>query len=162
MFSEMMPLLKQRVLMMTISRVDDEVILVNVIPRKRDNDADENPALMLPLSFRGRPEELDRELPTQLTAFTESLIQMGSNLADLKVQHAAAVKAVEAENRKRLDEKKKTSAKTGATDKPNADVEQKGKPVFGGKAASGPPMAANLFDQVESDSPDRTGATVTA
>src|SRR5215469_13862562 len=63
-------------------------------------------------------------------AFTESLIQMGSNLDDLRVQHAAAVKAVEAENRKRLDEKKKPSAKAGATDKPNADVEQKGKPVF--------------------------------
>jgi hypothetical protein len=38
MFAELMPLLKQRVLILTISRVDDELILVNVIPKKLDKD----------------------------------------------------------------------------------------------------------------------------
>ncbi len=151
MFTEMMPLLKQRVLLLTISRVDDELILVNVIPRKREGEEDENPALTLPLSFRGKPEELDRELPAQLAAFRETLTQTGSNLDDLKAQHAAAVKAVEAENRRRLDEKKKTGAK-GAPGRPNAEAQDKNeKPAFGGKAASVPATPANLFDQLASD-----------
>jgi PRTRC genetic system protein E len=162
MFAEMMPLLKQRALMLTISRVDDEVILVNVIPRKRDSDADENPALTLPLSFRGRPEELDREMPTQLAAFTESVIQTGSNLDDLKAQHVAAIRAVESENRKRVDEKRKAGTK-GAPDKPNADGEHKdAKPLFGSKASSEPTTPANLFDQIEPDRESSTSAPVTA
>src|ERR1043166_3309262 len=86
MFAELMPLLKQRVLMLTISRVDDELILVNVIPTKLDKEHDENSALTLPLSFTGKPEELDQELPGQLAAYTESVIKTGSNLEDLKTQ----------------------------------------------------------------------------
>jgi PRTRC genetic system protein E len=146
-----MPLLKQRVLILTISRVDDQSILVNVIPKKRDNEADENSALTQPLSFTGKPEELDREFPGQLAAFTESLLKTGSNLEDLKGQHAAAIKAVEAENRKRLDEKKKAGGKSApAAEKKDAAAEfRDGKPVFGSKPASGPTAPASLFDDVE-------------
>jgi PRTRC genetic system protein E len=66
MFTELMPLLKQRVLVLTISRVDDALICVSVIPKKRDTATDDNSALTMPLSFTGRPDELDRELPAQL------------------------------------------------------------------------------------------------
>jgi hypothetical protein len=48
MFTELMPLLKQRILVLTISRVDDELICVTVIPKKRDDIADENTALTIP------------------------------------------------------------------------------------------------------------------
>jgi PRTRC genetic system protein E len=154
MFTELMPLLRQRVLMLTISRVDDELILVNVIPKKRDNESDENTALTLPLSFRGKPEELDRELPAQLAAYTESVIQTGSNLDDVKAQHAAAVKAVEAENRKRLDEKKKAGGKSvPPPEKRDGAAEfRDGKPVFGSKATSASAAPASLFDQSEAGS----------
>jgi len=151
MFTELMPLLKQRVLMLTISRVDDELILVNVIPKKLDKDHDENSALTLPLSFTGKPEELDQELPGQLAAYTESVIKTGSNLDDLKTQHAAAIKAVEVENRKRLDEKRRVNGKSApVSEKPDPGAEFKaGKPVFGTKNSTGQAASASLFDNVE-------------
>jgi hypothetical protein len=90
-------------------------------------------------------------LSAQLAAFTESVIRTGSNLEDVKAQHAAAIKAVEAENRKRLDEKKKASGKSAqSAEKKDAAAEfRDGKPVFGSKPASGPTAPASLFDHVE-------------
>lgn len=150
MFTELMPLLKQRVVVMTISRVDHELICVSVIPKKRDETTDEDPALSIPLSFTGRPEELDRELPSQLAGFTESVIKTGSNLEELKAQHAAAVKAVDAENRKKLDEKRRVGKSAPPSEKPSAGPELKdGRPVFGSKPSSEPASTASLFDAVE-------------
>jgi len=52
-FTELMPLLKQRVVMITISDVGEGLLRVNVIPRKLDGSADENGALTVPLSITG-------------------------------------------------------------------------------------------------------------
>ena len=132
-----MPLLKQRVVMITISDVGEGLLRVNVIPRKLEGSADENGALTVPLSITGKAEELDRELPGQLTSFTESVTKTGSNIDELKTQHAAAIKAVEAENKKKIDDKKKgngskTASTPPATPAPTADFKD-GKPVFGSK-----------------------------
>jgi hypothetical protein len=49
-----------------------------------------------------------------------AVLKTGSNLEELKTQHAAAVKAAEAENRKKLDDKRKpNSSKTAAVAPPN-------------------------------------------
>src|SRR3984893_17764735 len=108
-FTELMPLLRQRAVMITISDVGQGLLRVNIIPRKLvvDGSSDGNTALTTPLSITGKAEELDRELPGQLATFTESIARTGSNLDELKTQHAAAVKALEAENKKKLDDKKK-------------------------------------------------------
>jgi PRTRC genetic system protein E len=153
-FTELMPLLKQRVLVLTISRVDDENICVSVIPKKRENVADENVALTIPLALTGKPEELDRDLPAQLSGFADSVIKTGSNLEQLKAEHAAAVKAVDAENRKRLDEKKKINGKTvPPAEKPPSGPEFKdGKPVFGSRPSPEVERTPGLFDGVEKTS----------
>ena len=150
-FTELMPLLRQRAVMITISDVGQGLLRVNIIPRKLvvDGSSDENTALTTPLSITGKAEELDRELPGQLATFTESIARTGSNLDELKTQHAAAVKALEAENKKKLDDKKKgNGSKTASTPpNPNPPTEFKdGKPVFGSKTA--PPTSENrsLFD----------------
>ena len=150
-FTELMPLLRQRAVMITISDVGQGLLRVNIIPRKLvvDGSSDENTALTTPLSITGKAEELDRELPGQLATFTESIARTGSNLDELKTQHAAAVKALEAENKKKLDDKKKVNgSKTASTPpNPNPPTEFKdGKPVFGSKTA--PPTGENrsLFD----------------
>jgi PRTRC genetic system protein E len=105
-----MPLLRQRAVMITISDVGEGLLRVNIIPRKLVEDgSDENMALTTPLSITGKAEELDRELPGQLATFTESIAKTGSNLEELRTQHAAAVKALEAENKKKLDDKKKVN-----------------------------------------------------
>ena len=64
MFTELMPLLKQRVVMITISDVGEGLLRVNVIPRRLEGSADENGTLTAPLSITaGKADELDRELP---------------------------------------------------------------------------------------------------
>ena len=149
MFTELLPLLKQRVLMITVSDVGDGLLRVNVIPRKLDADSDQSQALTTPLSITGSAEELDRELPGQLLSFTESVVKTGSNLEELKTQHAAAVKAIDAENKKRLDEKKKGSgSKTqSAPPAPTVTSEFKdGKPLFGSKPAPAANECRSLFD----------------
>jgi PRTRC genetic system protein E len=91
-FTELVPLLKQRVVMITVSDVGDGVLRVNVIPRKVNAESDQNQALTTPLSITGSAEELERELPGQLATFTDSVVKTGSNLEELRTQHAAAVK----------------------------------------------------------------------
>jgi PRTRC genetic system protein E len=141
--------LKQRLVMITVSDVGDGLLRVNVIPRKLDADSDQNQALTTPLSITGSAEELDRKLPGQLASFTESVTKTGSNLEELRTQHAAAVKAVEADNKKKLDEKKKGSgAKTAcASPTPSATPRFKdGKPVFGSKPTPAASECRSLFD----------------
>ena len=151
MFTELMPLLRQRAVMITISDVGQGLLRVNIIPRKLvvDGSSDENTALTTPLSITGKAEELDRELPGQLATFTESIARTGSNLDELKTQHAAAVKALEAENKKKLDDKKKVNGSKTATTPPtpNPAAEFKdGKPVFGSKATPPTGESRSLFD----------------
>jgi PRTRC genetic system protein E len=148
-FTELMPLLKQRAVMITISDLGEGLLRVNIIPRKIEGGSEDNAALTTPLSITGKAEELDRELPGQLTSFTESIAKTGSNLEELKTQHSAAVKAMEAENKKKLDDKKKANgSKTVSTPpKPSPPAEFKdGKPVFGSKATPPTGESRSLFD----------------
>ena len=150
MFTELMPLLKQRVVMITIADLGEGLLRVHVIPRKLDGSSDENGALTAPLSITGKADELDRELPGQLASFTESVMKTGSNLDELKIQHAAAVKAVEAENKKKIDDKKKGNGTKTASAPPPAPAPtaefKDGKPVFGTKASQVPLENGSLFD----------------
>jgi PRTRC genetic system protein E len=149
-FTELMPLLKQRVVMITVSDIGAGLLMVNVIPRKLDGSSDENGALTAPLSITGNADELDRELPGQLASFTESVTKTGSNLDELKTQHAAAIKAVEAENKKKIDEKKKGNGSKPANSPapataPTAEFKD-GKPVFGSKTPQTSVENRSLFD----------------
>jgi len=148
-FTELLPLLKQRVLMITVSDIGNGMLRVNIIPRKLDADSDQNQALTTPLSITASADELDRELPAQLASFTESVVETGSNLEELRTQHAAAVKAVEAENKKRLEEKKKASG-TKTPGAPPASTKtpemEDGRLIFGSKPAPVAGECRNLFD----------------
>jgi PRTRC genetic system protein E len=165
-FTELKPLLKQRVVMITVSDIGEGLLRVNIIPRKLpDAGSEDNTALTTPLTVTGKAEELDRDLPGQLASFTESIAKSGSNLEEVKTQHTAAIKAVEAENKKRLDEKKKpagskTASATPAKATPAAEFKD-GKPVFGSK----PPAtltgeSRNLFDSGGSET-ETNGAAAT-
>lgn len=70
-------------------------------------------------------------------------------MEELKTQHAAALKAVEAENRKKLDEKRKANGSkvpNGPPPDSNRAAEYKdGRPVFGSKPAAGP-ATVGLFE----------------
>ncbi len=90
MFVELMPLLKQRTLLITVARVEEKV-KVNVIPAKV-NDG-EGHALTTPLSFTGSAEELDAELGRHLASYVDSHLALGSTLAEAKAEMDAAAKA---------------------------------------------------------------------
>ena len=97
MFIELLPILRNRPLMLTLALVDANAIRVNVIPKRlKDGDSGDD-ALTTPLTVTGTPDELDREFASQLVGFTGAFVKLGSNLAELEVAHATAVKAVEAE-----------------------------------------------------------------
>ena len=90
MFVELMPLLKQRTLLITVARIDEK-LKVNVLPAKAKEAEDE--ALTTPLSYTGSPEELDRELGQHLASYVDSHLALGSTLAEAKVEMDAAAKA---------------------------------------------------------------------
>ena len=94
MFQELMPLLAQRILLLTLSRVSDEQISVNIIPKPLKSDQpDDGCALTTPLRGTGTPKELDDQLPPQLADFVETHLGLSSTLKNAKEQMEAAAKA---------------------------------------------------------------------
>jgi PRTRC genetic system protein E len=89
-FVELMPLLKQRTLLITVARIEEK-LKVNVIPVKAREGEDE--ALTTPLSYTGLAEELDRELGQHLASYVDSHLALGNTLAEAKAEMDAAAKA---------------------------------------------------------------------
>ena len=147
MFAELLPILRNRPVMLTLALVGDNAIRVNVIPKRlKDSDSGDD-ALTTPLTVTGAADELDREFAGQLVGFTDAFVKLGSNLAEIEAAHATAVKAVEAEKKKEIENKRK-----GSTSKPSSTttetkpgpVVKDGKPVFGTK--TGTAETPSLFD----------------
>ena len=151
MFVELLPILKNRPVMITVAWVNDQAICINVIPKRlKDGDSGDD-ALTTPLTITGTPEELDREFAAQLVGFTGSFVKLGSNLSEIEAAHATAVKAVEAERKKDLENKRKGSNSKAAPPtsvaKPGPELKD-GRPVFGSKSATAT-EGPSLFDSHE-------------
>jgi PRTRC genetic system protein E len=118
MFKELGPLLRQRTVVMILTRLEDDTIRVNVIPRKLNES--ENDALTTPLSVAGTAEELDAQLPSALVQFVGAHLELKNTLETAKEQIAAAAKTAKAEARS------KTTAKTATVGaEPAATVTKK-------------------------------------
>ncbi len=140
MFAELASLLADRTLVLTVSAAPGGTIRLNIIPKSlKENDTAEK-ALTTPLSITGTAAELDRELPAQLASYTQTVLETSSTLRQVREAHQAAVKELEAENKKALDAKRKTSA-AKPTSKPEDKEDQK--PTETKPAAAAP---ASLFD----------------
>jgi len=117
MFKELGPLLRQRTVVMILTRFEDNTIRVNVIPRKLNES--ENDALTTPLSVAGTAENLDAELSSALVQCVGAHLELRNTLDSAKEQMAAA-KTAKAEARS------KTSSKTAtAGAEPAASVTKK-------------------------------------
>ena len=129
MFEELMPLLTQRVLVVTLSRVSDEQICVNVIPKPLKSDQqDDGAALTTPLSVTGTPKELDEQLPRQLVEFVEAHLGLSSTLKSAKEQIEAAAKAAKEAARKPTSSKSHSgSNRSPAPSSTRAQTEASGK-----------------------------------
>ena len=109
MFVELMPLLAGRTVLITVAKVEDKTLRVNVIPTQAK--ADENPALSTPLTYTGSPEELDAELGKHLAGYVQTHQQTASTLAEAKATMEAAAKAAQEEAKRKAEERKKASQK---------------------------------------------------
>jgi PRTRC genetic system protein E len=138
MFKELVPILRNRAVLMTATALDDDQIRVNVVPKKmKDGD---NDALTTPLSVTGTAEELDTQLAATLVGFVAAHLQMKNALEKAKADMDAAAKTAQAEARaKSKTVTRSVPAKTEVLqDAPAA------KPVEPVKAA--PQKSASLFD----------------
>ncbi len=147
MFKELGPLLRQRTVVMILTRLEDETIRVNVIPRKLNES--ENDALTTPLSVAGTAEDLDNQLPAALVQFIGAHLELKNTLESAKEQMAAAAKAAKAEARSKA-QSKTAPAKTESTHTEPVAAETKkpadvaSKPVESRKQE--PARNASLFD----------------
>ena len=113
MFVELMPLLAGRTVLITVAKVDDKTLRVNVIPTQAK--ADENPALTTPLTYTGSPEELDAELGKHLAGYVQTHQQTASTLAEAKATMEAAAKVAQEEAKRKAEERKKAAQKQPPT-----------------------------------------------
>ena len=138
MFKELVPYLRQRAVLLTVTHLEEDQIRVNVIPQKvRDG---ENTALTTPLTVTGTAEELDRELPATLVNFVGAHLGLKNTLDRAKADMDTAAKAAQAEARSK-------SKSAGAKPAPRTEVM---KPAEAPKPAlqipPEPTRAASLFD----------------
>ena len=130
MLTELMPLIEQRPITITVAVLNgSRQIRVNIVPKTLDKDSQVNDkigysnkekiakvpesaikALTTPLSLTGTPEEIDAELAQALREFAESHVQLQKTVDEAKEQIAEAVKAIEERDKNKA--KTKTTART--------------------------------------------------
>jgi PRTRC genetic system protein E len=137
MFVELMPLLAGRTVLITVAKVDDKTLRVNVIPALAK--ADDNPALSTPLTYTGSPEELDAELGKHLAGYVQTHQQTASTLAEAKATLEAAAKAAQEEaKRKKTTVKSPMTAAAEPASQTSAEAEPT--PAFTGTLGLFPPV----------------------
>ncbi|MGH9772524.1 MAG: PRTRC system protein E [Candidatus Acidiferrales bacterium] len=113
MFTELMPLLADRTVLITVARESDTTVRATVVPRRAKEG--ENAALTTPLSLVGTPEELDRDLARILAEYTETHQRLSTTLAQAKAEMEAAAKAAQEEAKRKNDERRKTKSASSAS-----------------------------------------------
>lgn len=141
MFQQLVPLLRQRSVLLTVTLVEDDQVRVNVMPKKIAEG--ENTALTTPMSFTGTVTELDEQLPAAIISFVASHLQLKNTLERAKEEMAAAAKAAQEEARNKAKNAKKgndIAAKVTATEKKDAEKKEEE------MKAPAPPSLPGLFD----------------
>lgn len=142
MFKELGPLLRQRTVVMILTRLEDDSIRVNVIPRKLNES--ENEALTTPVSVSGTAEELDAQLPSALVEFVGAHLELKNTLETAKEQMAAAAKAAKAKARSKAASKPAPARTEPAATEIRKPADQAPKPVESAKQE--PVRNVGLFD----------------
>jgi PRTRC genetic system protein E len=105
MFQQLVPLLRQRSVLLTVTLVEDDQVRVNVMPRKLAEG--ENTALTTPMSFTGAAAEIDEQLPAAISSFVASHLELKNTLTRAKEEMDAAGKAAQEEARNKAKNAKK-------------------------------------------------------
>src|SRR5438552_18162438 len=89
-FAQLEPLLADRAVLITVSKLEGDRLQVNICPRQLKEG--ENLALTFPLCVTGTAAELDADLVAQVSRFVSSHIGLNSNLAAIEKEIADAEK----------------------------------------------------------------------
>ena len=149
MFKELVPYLRQRAVLLTVTHIEDDQIRVNVIPQKLKDG--ENAALTTPLTVTGTADELDNDLPATLVNFVSAHLQLRNTLDRAKAEMDAAAKTAQAEARSKTKTTAKKEPPKAETTRPT-DTPKPAQPVKGE-----PSRTASLFD---APAPPATTATL--
>jgi PRTRC genetic system protein E len=143
MFSQLVPLLRQRSVLLTVTSLEDDQIRVNVIPKKLKEG--ENDALTTPMSFTGTAVELDKQLPDAIVSFVASHLELKHILARAKEEMDAAAKAAQEEARNKAKNNKKPVIEPAKKAEPTSKEEPKKEPE--------PRRLPGLFDTAADTTP---------
>jgi PRTRC genetic system protein E len=137
MFQQLVPLLRQRSVLLTVTAVEHDQIRVNVLPKKLAEG--ENTALTTPMSFTGTAQELDAQLPDAIVSYVSSYLELKNTLDRAKEEMAAAAKLAQEEARNKSKAAKKSAPVAAPAKKEEPKVAE-------------PPKAPGLFDMSPSTS----------
>jgi PRTRC genetic system protein E len=115
MFQQLVPLLRQRSVLLTVTSLEEDQIRVNVLPKKLADS--ENAALTTPMSFTGTAAELDAQLPDAIVSFVASHLELKNTLDRAKEEMATAAKAAQDEARNKSKTAKKAAPVTAPVKK---------------------------------------------
>lgn len=132
-FSQLAPLLSHRAVLITVSKLDDDVVQVNFCPGQVKDM--ENQALTAPLSVTGTAAELDHDLMPQIIGFVSAHVKLNSNLAQIQLEVEEAEKAAREEAKK----KQKPAGVTARKGSPPSAEEAQPKAM--------PQQSLSLFDE---------------
>lgn len=119
MFQELMPLLAQRILLLTLSRVSDDEMRINIVPKPLKSDQQhDDAALTTPMSVTGTPKELDQHLVRQLVEFVDTHLGLSSTLRSAKEEMEAAAKAARDAAKKSTNSKSHSGSSESAPPSP--------------------------------------------
>lgn len=146
MFKELMPILRHRAVLLTMTIEEHDQIRVVVVPKKTKDGNDE--ALTTPLSVTGTPEELDADLASTLVSFVGSHLQLKNTLEQAKATMDAAAKAAQAEARAKSKSPAKKEDAAAATSVKPKEAAKPAEPI---KPPA--PTTASLFDMSSTAQP---------
>lgn len=134
MFTELMPLIKNRPLTITVAVEGDSRLRLNIVPKPLEKDKGANGkigsthskevapipneaihALTTPLSITGTPEEVDAGLAEALTKYAASHQTLQQSFDSAAANIAEAVKAIDERERIKKEKEKANSKKTSNT-----------------------------------------------
>jgi PRTRC genetic system protein E len=130
MFQELVPLLCQRSVLLTVTSLEEDQIRVNVLSKKLADG--ENVALTTPMSFTGTAAELDAQLSDAIVSFVASHLGLKNTLDRAKEEMAAAAKTSqdEAKNRSKTAKKATSAAEPVKKDEQKAEEPSKAPSLF--------------------------------
>jgi len=182
MFKELMPLIQQRPITITVVPDGGTRLQINVIPQRLDIDKEANKkithvhrkevaeipetalaALTTPLSITGTPAELDTELPAALTNFVSQHATLQQSVENASKQIGDAVKAIdEREKTKKAQDKKDSKDKNAKNEdkKSSASKDEKTEESSLPSLFMATPQAVSANDNPSSDNAsDRNSGT---